>query len=98
MEIKLFFEKIKGLGEFTCVKDRRRFNKKKENRYALAAYTLHFGHCKNQIAHHCDFELLGWNGRQLYNFYRVVCEDGERRRYRGRWPLKISGRGRKKSS
>lgn len=93
----MFFKKLQSHGEFKCIKDRRRYNKRKIDRYQLAAYNLHFGHCKNNFAHDCEFVLDKFLNRELWNYYRLVITDGKRKRFRSKKPIKLSGRGRKKS-
>ena len=93
---KRFFELLKPLGEFHCVKDLRRFNrvKKKNPKYSLAAYLGHFGHCKNGLYHVCSFDLHPKTQHDVIYYYRTDEVNGQRVRRRGGKPMNMAGRGR----
>ena len=96
MNPKNFYDRLKSMGEFRCVKDLRRFKRRaeKDPRMSEALYLSHFGHCKNGSYHHCEFQLEPASVSQVIYYYKVVELAGEKFRMRGGKPLKTMGRGR----
>jgi len=96
MQSKKFYDLVSELGEFRCNKDLRRFNyrAKRNPNWNVNQYFSHFGHCKNGVFHHCDFELKKKPVSQVSYFYKLTERDGQLIRLRGGKPLKTTGRGR----
>lgn len=91
-----FFNKIKSLGEFRCERDLRKFNNQAKNNPHMNVnlYLGHFGHCKNNSYHHCEFELKTKPIGIVIYYYKTVEREGEKFRVRGGRPFKTAGRGR----
>jgi hypothetical protein len=100
MDSKKFFNSLAELGEFHCVRDKRRFSNRdrktltKSERHSMGASLGHFGHCLNGKYHHCEFELTRDIGRVVIYYWKTVQRNGEQVRIRGGKPLKTTGRGR----
>jgi hypothetical protein len=96
MDRTKFYDRLKGLGEFHCVRDLRRFNHKTKRNpnWNVNQYLSHFGHCKNGAYHHCEFHLKPEPVHQVIYYYKVIEVDGIKIRQRGGRPMNFSGRGR----
>jgi hypothetical protein len=96
MQSKKFYDLVSELGEFRCNKDLRRFNyrAKRNPNWNVNQYLSHFGHCKNGVFHHCDFELKPQPKTQVTYYYKVIEVDGVKIRQKGGRPMNFSGRGR----
>lgn len=96
MQSKKFYDLLRGLGEFHCVRDLRRFNhqKRKNPHWNVNQYLSHFGHCKNGQYHMCEFDLDPKPQHSIIYYYKVMEVNGLRVRKRGGSPMKLTGRGR----
>jgi len=88
MDSQKFYDILKGLGEFKCVADRRRFARSKRNISTLFCLLGNSNHI-------CDFILTNPAPMRNYNYTKSAERDGRPVKLRGVLPVNFEGRGRR---